>query len=240
MRGTYWSFCFMPLPLASLGAHGSWGGQSANTQAVCCDRVGSRHHQGRDSLSFSVIKHWIFSLLSVQAFQETRIHKCTVLKPRVWDREMRVFFIPLGWINKRKITHNFTPKAFSQDNTGTHLAPNVLNCYLQLSVLTGLVLDSCVTVGMSGFADDHSAVFIIICALLFFQSAAGQKMLVKYVFFPPPFYVTAIFPCWWCGSEEDIPGEESWPSVSPLRPVPLHAGHRQTHKDLCPIAERSR
>lgn len=64
------------------------------------------------------------------------------------------------------------------------------------------------TVGMSGFADDHSAVFIIICALLFLQSAAGRKMLVK-CFFSPPFYATAIFPCWWCGSEEDIPGEES-------------------------------
>lgn len=40
---------------------------------------------------------------------------------------------------------------------------------------------------------------------------------------------TAILSRWRCRSEEDFPGEESRPAVSALRPLPLHAGYRQTH-----------
>lgn len=40
---------------------------------------------------------------------------------------------------------------------------------------------------------------------------------------------TAILSRWRCWSEEDFPGEESRPPVSALRPLPLHAGYRQTH-----------
>lgn len=47
----------------------------------------------------------------------------------------------------------------------------------------------------------------------------------------------AILPCWRCGAEKDVLGEESRPAVVALRSVPLYSGHRQTHKDLRTIPE---
>lgn len=52
-------------------------------------------------------------------------------------------------------------------------------------------------------------------------------------------FYAAILSCWRRGPEEDIPGEESRPTVSTLRLVPVHPGNRQAHQEVCPLAERS-
>lgn len=49
----------------------------------------------------------------------------------------------------------------------------------------------------------------------------------------------AILPRWWRWPEEDLLGEEPGPAVAALRLVSVHAGHRQAHQEVCPVAERS-
>lgn len=49
----------------------------------------------------------------------------------------------------------------------------------------------------------------------------------------------AILPRRWRWPEEDLLGEEPRPAVAALRLVSVHAGHRQAHQEVCPVAERS-